>query len=122
VLNLQSDPGVKRFKNEPTGKFDMVICVQVLGSIPKDDLPWVVDRLYGFATKVIFVAERLIIPRKQIYAKMEEDMPYGLSRGEWLKILRHQGYYVFTDDIESVPKMFFASKSKTEGWSIEEVK
>src|SRR6185369_14722264 len=42
------DPGVPRFNVEPQGKFDIVICTQVLGSIPVAGLPWVVDRLYGF--------------------------------------------------------------------------
>src|SRR6266481_1302996 len=76
IITTKYDPGVKQFSREPTGKFDLVICVQVLGSIPSDDLPWVVDRLYSFATKAIFVSERLAIPRKQIYASMADDMPH----------------------------------------------
>jgi hypothetical protein len=98
VAVTKYDPGVRWFSEEPQGKFDLVICVQVLGSIPRVDLPWVVDRLYGFANKVVYVAERLVIPGKQIYKKIEDDMPYGLSRGEWLEILRRpeSGIHLFT--------------------------
>ncbi len=82
------DPCVRWFKQEPVGKFDLVICIQVLGSIPVVDKPWVVDRLYGFASKVVFVAERLVIPGKEIYKSMQKEMGYGMSRAQWLDLLR----------------------------------
>ena len=44
------DPGVPHFSMEPTGKFDIVFCVQVLGCIPTADI-LVVDRLAGSRRK-----------------------------------------------------------------------
>lgn len=85
------DPGVPRYAADPVGQFDLVIAVQVLGSIPATDLPAIVDRLYGHATKAIFVAERLKLPRKQIYAGMEEAMPFGRSVDWWIDLLRRPG-------------------------------
>jgi hypothetical protein len=82
------DPAVRRYKAEPRGKFDIVICIQVLTSIPRADLPWVIDRLYGFANKAIFVAERLKMPRKLIFARMADAMPYGFSIDDWMMLLR----------------------------------
>jgi hypothetical protein len=120
IMTTKYDPCVTWFSQEPHGKFDMVICVQVLGSIPRDDLPWVIDRLYRFASKVIFVSERLIIPRKQIYAEMVEDMPYGMTRDEWMGVLKPPRLYGH-ENWDVNPSMFFASKGKEEGWSIEEV-
>jgi len=115
IVTTKYDPGVQKFaRHEPEGKFDLVICVQVLGSIPRDDLTWVVDRLYSFATKAIFVSERLAIPRKQIYASMADDMPHGLSREDWLTILHRP---------VDKPKMIVALKGTDiqPGWNLEEV-
>jgi len=91
IAPTRYDPGVPAYAAEPQGKFDLVICVQVLGSIPTADLPWVIDRLYGFAGKAIFVAERLILPRKQIYQSMRAEMPYGHSAEHWLGLLERDG-------------------------------
>jgi hypothetical protein len=74
---VKFDPGVPHFQAEPKGSFDLVICVQVLGSIPTADLPAIVDRLYGHATKAIFVAERIGGVRKPIFEDMEAAMPHG---------------------------------------------
>ncbi len=87
VETTKYDPGVPKYSMEPTGSFDLVICVQVLGSIPLLDLPKVVDRLYGFANKVVFVSERLALPHKRIYNEIAHLMPRGLSVEDWLKIL-----------------------------------
>lgn len=85
------DPGVRAHAAEPKGKFDLVICVQVLGSIPRADLPWVIDRLYGFANKAVFVAERLISPHKPIYKSITADMPREMTLDDWMMLLRRPG-------------------------------
>lgn len=87
ISPFRYDPGVREYSKEPTGKFDLVICVQVLGSIPTDDLPWVIDRLYGFATKAIFVTLRLIVPHKPIYESLGDSMPIHLTQEEWMEKL-----------------------------------
>lgn len=116
VTATKYDPGTKEYVQEPVGKFDMVICVQVLGSIPRIDLPWVIDRLYSRANKVIFVSERLVTPRKQIYASIAKDMPFGMSREEWLEMLRRP-----VGHTQPWPAMFVGFKSAGVGWAVEEV-
>ena len=64
VTVTKYDPAYKPFANEPVGKFDLVICTQVLGAIPVSDLEWVIDRLYSLAGKAIYVSERLGEARK----------------------------------------------------------
>jgi len=50
------DPCVEGFDVEPLGqKFDAVICTQVLGSIPDDDLSWFKDKLMNYATNFVFI-------------------------------------------------------------------
>lgn len=105
ILGVKSvfkyDPGIPNVSTEPTGKFDLVTCVQVLGCIPTIDLPWVIDRLYSFATKAVFVAERIGTPHKPIFDHMADQMPRNQSADEWLDRLRRPG---------SPIKLFFAVK------------
>lgn len=53
------DPAVPEFNKEPVGKFDLVICTHVVGCIPLHDLEWFIQRMYGYANKAVFVAERV---------------------------------------------------------------
>lgn len=64
VTVTKYDPAYPPFAKEPEGKFDLVICTQVLGAIPVSDIPWVVSRLYNLADKAIYVSERLGDARK----------------------------------------------------------
>ena len=38
----------------PVDRFDGVICTDVLEHCPGDDLPWIVEELFGFARKFVF--------------------------------------------------------------------
>lgn len=48
------DPGYPLHSRLPTGKFDGVLCCDVLEHCPREDLPWIVDELFGFAKQFIF--------------------------------------------------------------------
>lgn len=84
------DPGVPAYSTKPVGKFDLVICVQVLCAIPKRDLPWVIDELYSYADKALFVSERLGNPHKPIYNDIADEMPRYTAE-EWIQLLRRPG-------------------------------
>lgn len=107
------DPGVPRYAADPVGKFDIVVCIQVLGCIPTVDLPWVIDRMYGFATKALFVAERIGHPHKATFDDMKDQMPHGVSAEEWLEHLRRPG---------SPVRLFLATRNKPAGigWTVAE--
>ena len=66
VAVTKYDPACAPFAKEPVGKFDMVICTQVLGAIPVSDIEWVVNRLYSLSKKALYISERLHTPRKLI--------------------------------------------------------
>ena len=52
------DPCVEGLDIEPVDqKFDAVICTQVLGSIPDQDIPWIRDKLMNYATKFVFIGK-----------------------------------------------------------------
>lgn len=85
------DPGWPEFAAEPEGKFDLVICTQALGAIPIDSLPWAIGRLYGFASKAVYVAERIRPVKKNLHKHMAEKMPYLKPHEWWAGVLRRSG-------------------------------
>jgi len=48
------DPGYAPFAALPEGRFDGVICTDVLEHCPEEDLPWIVAELFGFAKCFIY--------------------------------------------------------------------
>ena len=48
------DPGYPPFRRLPQGPFDGVVCTDVLEHCPEDDLPWIMDEIFGFAGKFVF--------------------------------------------------------------------
>jgi hypothetical protein len=69
---FQYDPCVTKFATEPPDqKYDLVICTQVLPSIPDDDLEWVKQRLMNLAGRACFIGMHARPPKakKQIYNK-----------------------------------------------------
>jgi hypothetical protein len=49
------DPGYKRFSILPQGTFDGVISTDVLEHIPKEDVPWVLDEIFGYARIFVYL-------------------------------------------------------------------
>lgn len=48
------DPCVTEFTNLPRDQFDGVISTDVLEHCPEEDLPWIVDEIFSFATRFVF--------------------------------------------------------------------
>lgn len=48
------DPGHEPFAALPEGKFDGVVCTDVLEHCPEEDLGWIVDELFAFAGRFVF--------------------------------------------------------------------
>lgn len=61
------DPCWPPFAAEPTDCFDLVVCTHTLSLIPVGDLDAVLAHLFGFASKAVFIAEK-IGPRKKAEA------------------------------------------------------
>jgi hypothetical protein len=92
VAVTKYDPGWPEYADEPVGKFDIVICTQVLGSIPVIDLPWVIDRLYGFAEKAVFVGETLGPVKKGVHRHMAAEMPHGWTHEQFAEAVRRRSH------------------------------
>jgi hypothetical protein len=48
------DPAYQPFTQLPSGKFEGVICTDVLEHCPEEDVPWILGELFGYATKFVF--------------------------------------------------------------------
>jgi len=48
------DPSYEPFNKLPQGKFDGVISTDVLEHCPEEDIPWILDEIFGYAKKFVF--------------------------------------------------------------------
>jgi hypothetical protein len=48
------DPGYAPFSKLPEGRFDGVICTDVLEHCPEEDLGWIVGEIFGYAERFVF--------------------------------------------------------------------
>lgn len=48
------DPCYAPYSKLPTGRFDGVICTDVLEHCPEDDVPWIIAELFSFAQRFVF--------------------------------------------------------------------
>ncbi|NEQ40208.1 MAG: hypothetical protein F6K40_29780 [Okeania sp. SIO3I5] len=48
------DPAYLENSNLPKGKFDAVICTDVLEHCPTEDMPWIVEEIFSFASKFVY--------------------------------------------------------------------
>ena len=85
VTVTKYDPAYPPFAKEPEGKFDLVICTQVLGTIPMDDMPWVIEQVYRRATKAAYISERLGEARKILGDNSAR--PSGWKPEHWMTAL-----------------------------------
>ena len=60
------DPGFEPFAKPYAGKFDGVICTDVLEHIPDEDIPWVLDELFKSATKFVYASAACYPARKKL--------------------------------------------------------
>ena len=49
------DAGYEPFGTLPTGTFDGVVCTDVLEHVPQQDLAWVLDEIFSYARKFVFI-------------------------------------------------------------------
>jgi hypothetical protein len=50
------DPGYEPLAHLPVGRFDGVVCTDVLEHCPEEDIPWIVEDLFGFARRFVFAS------------------------------------------------------------------
>jgi hypothetical protein len=60
------DPCYEPYSKLPEGKFDGVICTDVLEHCPEQDVPWIIGELFGYATRFVFANVACFPARKRL--------------------------------------------------------
>jgi len=60
------DPCHEPYRRLPKGKFDGVISTDVLEHCPEDDVPWIVDEIFGYAIRFVFANVACYPARKRL--------------------------------------------------------
>ena len=60
------DPGYRPFTALPSGKFDGVICTDVLEHCPEEDVPWILGELFGYANSFVYANVACFPARKRL--------------------------------------------------------
>ena len=95
------DPCYAPFAAEPVGHFDLVICTHTLALVPLGDLDAVIERLFGFAKKAVFIAEK-IGDRKKGEVADPGNRPIGWTVEQWLdRLAPFADHYPLIDTVFS---------------------
>ncbi|MBI3042055.1 MAG: class I SAM-dependent methyltransferase [Betaproteobacteria bacterium] len=60
------DPCYPPLSRLPEGKFDGVICTDVLEHCPEEDIPWIVEEIFGYAGRFVFANVACYPARKRL--------------------------------------------------------
>jgi FkbM family methyltransferase len=60
------DPGYAPHSALPGGKFDGVVCTDVLEHCPEEDLPWILDEIFGYAKSFVYLNVACFPARKTL--------------------------------------------------------
>jgi FkbM family methyltransferase len=60
------DPGHAPHSALPEGKFDGVVCTDVLEHCPEEDLPWILDEIFGYAEHFVYLNVACFPARKTL--------------------------------------------------------
>lgn len=88
------DPCWPPYAARPAGRFDLVLCTHVLGSIPIGDLNIAKWDIYRFAEKAVYIAEKIGPIGKRVFegAQLARGEEHGsFARRGWEVALRPQG-------------------------------
>lgn len=60
------DPGYAPHSARPEGRFDGVVCTDVLEHCPEEDLPWILDELFAYAKGFVYLNVACFPARKTL--------------------------------------------------------
>lgn len=101
------DPAYPPYATKPDRPFDLVLCTHVLGSIPIVDLGWVLDELFDYSSRAVYIAEKVGPVKKRVFS--EPDKMPRWSAAQWRERILEQMQRWGS----SRPKVWFASREKT---------
>ncbi len=82
------DPAYLPYSTLPQGKCDAVICTDVLEHCPQEDIPWIVEELFGYANRLVF-ANIACYPAQKILPSGENAHCTIQPAGWWQELIAH---------------------------------
>ena len=105
------DPGYEEYAKLPEGKFDAVVSTDVMEHIPESDLIWVIDEIFNYANKVVFLNIACFQALKTL-ANGSNAHVSVFHHMDWLELLaarshhfKHLFIYIFFDLFNQDRKM-----------------
>ena len=118
------DPGYKEFWTLPSGQFDGVICTDVMEHCPESDVRWIVEELFGFARKFLYVGVACY-PAKKVLPNGENAHCTVQPPEWWAELVREIAarhpdvHYRFALGVKSDSKRYFGLFGKPKRyWAI----
>ncbi len=101
------DPAYAPFSTLPVGKFDGVICTDVLEHCPEEDVPWIIEELFSFAREFVYINVACYPAKKRL--PNGENAHCTIKPPQWWKawldaaVARHPGlrYFTVADTIQN---------------------
>ena len=100
------DPAYEEHASLPSGKFDAVICTDVLEHIPESDLGWVLQEIYSKANKMVFLNVACFPALKKLKDGSNAHISI-FSTEEWIQFVAKESIafkdlkvYLFADNID----------------------
>jgi hypothetical protein len=82
------DPAYEPYSRMPRGKFDGVVSTDVLEHCPEEDVGWIVDEIFSFASKFVFATIASYPARKRLPSGENAHCTIRPARW-WQEIFRH---------------------------------
>lgn len=104
------DPAYPPHMELPEGKFDGVVCTDVLEHCPEQDMPWIINELFAYAHRFVFANVACYPARKTL--PNGENAHATIQPVEWWKALFAQAsarhgdipYLVIVEEVASTPE------------------
>ena len=97
------DPGYEKYGKLPIHRKDAVICTDVLEHVAEEDLSWVVDEIFSYAKKIVFINVACFEAMKTLPDGRNAHISV-FTPDNWLQLLadksrnfKHLKIYVFAD-------------------------
>jgi hypothetical protein len=95
--SVKYDPAIKEYSEKPTGKFDLVICTDVLEHIPEEHLSSMITDIQSFTDLAFYTictrTAHTILPNGMNAHCTVKDMPW------WIKLLEKHYGVIFTAEV-----------------------
>ena len=116
------DPGYEKYGKLPIHKKDAVICTDVLEHVAEEDLSWVVDEIFSYAKKMVFLniacfeAVKTLPDGRNAHISIFSPEDWVQMLAEKSRNFKHLTIYMFADTmVTENPKTY-----QTQGYRIDQ--